>query len=1126
MILALAIIITSTLSAQQVVFVVNSSGALYRVDIGNCSNTLIGYTGLSVFDIAYCPVSGTLYGVTEDDQLYTINTGTAYASYIGPTGVVLNALACDINGALFAASEVNDHIYSVNSNTGWAISLGSTGAGNTSGGDLTYFNGDLFWSTNANEVVLVDVSDPQSSLVVGTISGAFDVYGIVSLLNCEQEVYVSSGNSFLRLNMLTLQTTMQCFMVVPGEIYGAASVSETASSPFVLPAGPFCESDPPVAIGAQPTGGTWAASCVGCINPITGIFDPGLAGEGTWTVTYTHCGQDLSQSIIVQSATATTSPAGPFCVTSQPVTLTASGGEGLWYGPGIVNGAAGVFDPATAGAGTHMIIYTPVGPCAEPITTTIDVLEPEPLIIEAAGPFCGDAAAVPLASNASGGSWSGPGIADPNTGLFSPNAAGAGTHIITQWVPGTPCPTTGVVSIVVEPIPELEVGPFGPFCANAGQLPVPLVTVDQAGSGEFTYPSGWPNSTTLLGSQLGIEYNFTSDNGCSSSLSIPFTIHDTTDVVFDSIHACIDATQFDMQPFVDLPGGTFSARYDGSTWTTLPDLFDPAAVIPAPIAADQIGVRYLYANAHGCVSTNDTVLTVHPLPEVAFSAPDVCAYSPLVITNNSDITSGTIDTWEWVITGQPTLISEDVGPFAYPVADALSVSLTATSDRGCANTEEVEVLIHPVPVASFASADACQYDMVPYLDQSTIPWNVGVDVIDTWDWRFGDSLDATNTSPTHAWQVWGSYTDTLIVTSAFGCSDTIMHNIVIHPAPVNSMVISPHCFGQSTTLTSTSTTPQGTIEATQWTMDDPSVNYNGPVAVHTFSSAEFFPITLQTQSDQGCITLLTDTLEIWPLPQVAFVPTDTMLCVNDPVTFTDASTIPPPYANSTWQWSINGKLAGDGPILTIDFDTAGTYSVGLLVISGNGCLDTLAVTDLITVHPLPIAGFYTDPSRTGILSPEILVVDSSQLAAEWAYDLGNGHTSAEQNPAHTYATFGTYLIQQIVTSIYGCLDTAYQQLIIDPDLLNYVPNTFTPNGDGINDVFMPSLDGFVVREYNMTIWNRWGELIFETNDKAKAWDGSLAGGPVQDGVYIWQLEVLAEDGVGRKMQRGHVLVLR
>ncbi|MBK6829401.1 MAG: PKD domain-containing protein [Flavobacteriales bacterium] len=282
----------------------------------------------------------------------------------------------------------------------------------------------------------------------------------------------------------------------------------------------------------------------------------------------------------------------------------------------------------------------------------------------------------------------------------------------------------------------------------------------------------------------------------------------------------------------------------------------------------------------------------------------------------------------------------------------------------------------------------------------------------------------------------------------------------IHPAPVNSMVFAPNCFEANTLITSTSTIPQGSITSTTWTMDDPPVLYVGISVEHEFASPGFFPIVLETLSDQGCETMLTDTVEIWPLPLVSYALSDTVLCVNDPVQLTNTSTIPEPYANVSWQWFINGALAGTAPELSTTFDPAGSYTVGLVVTSGNGCVDSLFNAQQIMVHPLPVAGFLADPTHTGILQPEIQVLDTSFNSVQWGYDFGDGAYSFLQNPANTYATFGSYVIEQIVTSVHGCLDTAYQQVVIDPDLLIYVPNTFTPDGDGVNDVFLPSLDGF------------------------------------------------------------------
>ncbi|WKZ65442.1 MAG: PKD domain-containing protein [Flavobacteriales bacterium] len=822
----------------------------------------------------------------------------------------------------------------------------------------------------------------------------------------------------------------------------------------------------------------------------------------------------------------------PYCVEFEVFNPLAAGISYLWDFDDGTGGTGAITTHCYTDTGTYCPTLQVVFPnqcdaffrCTQPIEVLPYAIEAayDSLICEtdtswveftAAAPFGIDGITfVPNATVTPGPPWT-----------FGLHPAVSSTFIATSSY--AQCIDADTLAITVNPLPDVTADPFGPFCINAGTLPDPVVFPSP---GTFTWPSpdNSPDPLVIGSGAHEVEYAHTDANGCSTTLAIPFTIHDTTAVVFDSIHACINADPFDLNPFVDLPGGTFSARYDGTVWTLLPALFDPGALVPAPTAAQQVGIRYIYENTEGCVSTNDTVLTVHPLPQVQFSAPDVCTYSPLTITNTSTITSGTIESWAWDIAGQGQLDSEQVGPFDYPVPDTIPVSLTATSDRGCVGFLDEEVIIHPVPVASFMSDDACQYDTVLYTDASTIGWNSGVDVIDTWVWHFGDGLDDVGPAPSHAWQGWGAYTDTLIVTSAFGCADTATRSLVIHPAPVNSMVVDPNCFGQSTTMSSTSSTPQGGIADTQWSMDSGPATYSGTTAVHTFSSAGFFPITLQTVSDQGCTTLLTDTLEIWPLPQVSFVPTDTVLCVNDPLVLTDVSTIPEPYTNNSWLWSINGTVTGEGPTLTHSFNAAGVYTIGLVVTSGNGCQDSLTISDLITVHPLPIAGFYPSPNRTGILSPEIQVVDTAQLAVEWAYDMGDGSYSTEQEPLHTYATFGTYLIQQIVTSIHGCLDTAYQEVVIDPDLLIYVPNSFTPDGDGINDSFLPSLDGFAVRDYNLTIWNRWGELIYETEQASDAWDGTRGGSPVQDGVYIWQIDLRAEGFVGAKRMRGHVTILR
>ncbi len=110
---------------------------------------------------------------------------------------------------------------------------------------------------------------------------------------------------------------------------------------------------------------------------------------------------------------------------------------------------------------------------------------------------------------------------------------------------------------------------------------------------------------------------------------------------------------------------------------------------------------------------NDSVVTVHPLPQVDFTAPDVCAYLPLDITDASIITSGSITDWEWDVEGQGTILTQAVGPFQNG-PDSIDVTLTTTSDRACVSSLTRTMVVHPVPEAAFSALDVCQYDEVQY----------------------------------------------------------------------------------------------------------------------------------------------------------------------------------------------------------------------------------------------------------------------------------------------------------------------------------------------------------------------------------------------------------------------------
>jgi gliding motility-associated-like protein len=173
----------------------------------------------------------------------------------------------------------------------------------------------------------------------------------------------------------------------------------------------------------------------------------------------------------------------------------------------------------------------------------------------------------------------------------------------------------------------------------------------------------------------------------------------------------------------------------------------------------------------------------------------------------------------------------------------------------------------------------------------------------------------------------------------------------------------------------------------------------------------------------------------------------------------------------------------------------------------------------INVFALPVAAFGATPQPTTILNPEITFSDSSLNASTWNWSFGDlipSSTSSLQNPTFTYTTPDCYQVILEVTSIDGCVDTAMKEICIDPDAVIYVPNAFTPNGDGNNEEFIPVSIGIDPDQYELWIFDRWGNMIFYTDDLNKGWDGRVQGHTEisQIDTYVWKIK--AVDITGNK----------
>jgi len=284
---------------------------------------------------------------------------------------------------------------------------------------------------------------------------------------------------------------------------------------------------------------------------------------------------------------------------------------------------------------------------------------------------------------------------------------------------------------------------------------------------------------------------------------------------------------------------------------------------------------------------------------------------------------------------------------------------------------------------------------------------------------------------------------------------------------------------------------------------------------HGCTDTEDIVVTVVEKPD---ISFLADTLKGCKPLLVNFLPFSTNQLVNYVWDFGDA---PSGFAN-------NSLLENPSHA----YNNSGTYSPTITVTALTGCKNTITYNNLITVYPQPEASFYFLPREGDSDNMLISFFDESADATIWHWNFGDNNSGSDNfsdayNPQHLYSTAGFYDVWLYVTSDFGCTDSTSGKIIIRGDFNLYVPNAFTPDGDGINDFFMPEGVEINNNAFVMYIYDRWGELVFMTDDVNYPWDGTVnnTGKPAQQDVYVW---VFWQDNyiIGQQKYTGHVTLIR
>ena len=525
-------------------------------------------------------------------------------------------------------------------------------------------------------------------------------------------------------------------------------------------------------------------------------------------------------------------------------------------------------------------------------------------------------------------------------------------------------------------------------------------------------------------------------------------------------------------------------------------------------------VILLTTSIDGCSNATTIPVKAFDKPTSAFTFSNACLSDSAVFTNTSlSPTMGNISNLSWDFGDGAALITSVLNPgHLYTVAGNYEVTLiNYSSNLGCSDTLKDTITVFPGPLADFSFANECSGQPTGFNDLST----VSTGSIITRSWNFGDgSPFDTNQSPNHIYSGSGIFTVTLTVTTVNGCKDSITKSTVVHPLPVAQYNALNVCEGSVIQFNDVSAIlASDTIGTWLWDFGDGNFSINQNTS-HLYSVAGSYPVQLLVVSNFGCTDSVSGVSIVNARPIVNFTGDDTIGCEPLCVNFQNFSSVAT-GTTASYLWNFGDGTStsnAQNPVhcyTNSSVSLPSSFIVTLTVNSDNGCMEQETKNNYITVHPNPEANFLIQPEVTTITIPTISITNLSVGADIWNWNFGDTDISSSANPQeHTYADTGTFNVILITSTLYGCMDTASKTVIIEPDFLFYIPNAFTPNGDGINDTFTGK--GTSIKEFEMRIFDRWGEQIYKTNDINKPWKGTAneRAEIVQRDVYVYSFKIV------------------
>ncbi|MBO6515527.1 MAG: PKD domain-containing protein [Bacteroidia bacterium] len=586
-----------------------------------------------------------------------------------------------------------------------------------------------------------------------------------------------------------------------------------------------------------------------------------------------------------------------------------------------------------------------------------------------------------------------------------------------------------------------------------------------------------------------------------------------------NMDTCLNTNGFDFTDNSTIKSGTMSYDWDFGQGGTA------SIASPSKTYTDtgRYTVRLALNTPAGCKDTASKDVRVWSSPTADFTvnaSPQCLTGNNFILTNSSSINAGGM-TYNWDLGDGSNSTGVNVS-YSYGSVNTFDVQLITISDKNCRDTVTNQVITSPSPVADFniVLKDSClANNEIDFVNQSTV--SSGTITLNDWDFGNG-TTGVSQDSLAFAYGITGVFNVELIVESDAGCRDTIQKTTTVHPSPTADFTLDNdiQCFnGHSFTLNNTSS--GGSNNTFNWAFGDGTSSSNQNPPPLTYTAPGTYTIELTMTTDQQCQASLSVDATVNPNPVVSF--TGGIGCIGETIDFINASTISSGTIAGTQWWFGDGNTSSlADPSHT--YLAAGTYEVKLVATSDLGCKDSLIDKLAAIIHPKPDADFLY--SRIGSFDNETEVefTEASVDGVGWTWWIDNLPVGSGPTYQHVFQDTGIFNVMLRVENSHGCNDSLTKGLFIVPEAALKVPTSFSPNDDNLNDVFKP-LGVRFVKEYKLSIYDRWGGVIFTSLDPNIGWDGTFKGAKVLSGQYVVLVEVIDFNNEKTKYN-GTITVLR